>query len=74
MSGPLPKLQQNWGTHKVYETAALGCPRRQKRGFTMSGTLDALVLVAALAAGILWELVKVRKTPEECLKMLKQKR
>jgi hypothetical protein len=39
----------------------------------MSGTVDAILLVAAVAAGILWEVVKMRQTLEECLKVLKQK-
>ena len=39
----------------------------------MSGTLDAVLLVAALAAGILWEVVKVRQTLDECLKVLKER-
>jgi hypothetical protein len=38
----------------------------------MSGTLDAIALVAALVGGILWEVVKVRQTLEECLKVLKE--
>ena len=40
----------------------------------MSGTLDAVLLVAALAAGILWEVVKVGRALEECSKVLKQVR
>jgi hypothetical protein len=30
----------------------------------MSGTLDAIMLLAALAGGILWEMVKIRQTLE----------
>lgn len=39
----------------------------------MSGTSDALWLIAALGVGVLWEVAKVRKTLEECLKVLKNK-
>jgi hypothetical protein len=30
----------------------------------MSGTLDAIILLAALAGGILWEMVKIRQILE----------
>jgi len=36
--------------------------------------LNPVWLLVALAAGILWEVVKVRKTLEDCLEVLKQKK